>query len=54
MTRRLSQHDRDRRDLMALALLEQGLSQEVVCKRLGISRGPLVRLRRDIREDEAQ
>lgn len=44
---------RDARDLKALRLLDKGLSQREVCIRLGISRGPLVRLLRDIRADEA-
>lgn len=40
------------RDLRALTLLDSGLTQAVVCERCGMSRGPLVRLLADIREDE--
>ena len=50
---KLSEAQRDRRDLEALRLLDRGLTQQAVCDRLGISRGPLVKLLRDIRADEA-
>jgi predicted DNA-binding protein (UPF0251 family) len=48
-----AEHQRDARDLKALRLLDAGLTQSEVCERLGITRGPLVRLVGDIRRDEA-
>lgn len=52
MARKLKEAERDRRDLKALRLLDQGLTQTLVAARLGISRGALVRMLREIREDE--
>lgn len=55
MARGLSRRQLDERDLKALRLLDEGLTQTAVCERLGMFRGPLVRLLRDIRaEEEAQ
>lgn len=54
LRKRLSEKDRDARDLMALRLLDRGMRQDDVCRRCGMTRGPLVKLLRDIREDMAE
>lgn len=46
------EHDRDARDLMALSLFDEGVPVMKVAEILGITHGPLVRLRKEIREDE--
>ncbi|MBO9398755.1 winged helix-turn-helix domain-containing protein [Shimia sp. R9_2] len=48
----LAQRVRDERDLKVLELLDAGLSQQAVADRLGITRGPIVKLVTDIRKDE--
>ena len=48
---RLTEHQRDARDLLALALLEAGHPQHAVCSAFDMSRGPLVRMLREIRDD---
>ncbi len=53
MGKHLSQHDRETRDLKALELLDTGMTQAAVCERLGMTRGPLVKMLREIRADEA-
>lgn len=50
---RMSEHERDARDLRILAALDQGLTQAAVCARFGVSRGLIVTLLMDIRKDEA-
>jgi len=50
--RYLPEHDRDARDLKILKLLDEGMTQDQVAARMGISRGPIARLLADIRKDE--
>lgn len=50
--KRASEHERDQRDLKILQMLDQGIPQPEIAAALGISRGPIVRLVRDIRDDE--
>ncbi|AHD09514.1 winged helix-turn-helix transcriptional regulator [Phaeobacter gallaeciensis] len=48
------EHDRDSRDLKILRLLDEGLSQQQVADACGVTRGPIAKLVRDIRKDEAE
>lgn len=50
----MTEDERDRRDLEALRLIDQGFLQAEVCRRVGMSRGTLVRLLRDVREDASR
>lgn len=52
MTRRLSEHERDERDLKILRLLDEGMTQEAVAECMDITRGPIARLLKEIRESE--
>lgn len=53
MTRRLSENDRDTRDLRILQLLDEGMSQDRAARTMGVSRGPVARMVAEIRADEA-
>lgn len=53
MTGRISEHERDRRDLKILRLLDEGATQEQACARLGVTRGVITKLLREVRQDEA-
>lgn len=48
------ERERDHRDLRALALLDEGLTQAEVCRRLGMHAEQLRRLRQALLEDEGQ
>ena len=54
MTKQLAQQDRDERDLRILSLLDDGLTQQQVCDRIGVTRGLVTKLLGDIRKDEAK
>lgn len=48
----MTEAGRDARDLRILSLIEEGLTQEQICQRMGCSRGLITRLLGDIRKDE--
>lgn len=49
---KLTDHERDARDLKILKLLDTGMSQKQVADAVGVSRGSFQRLLADIREDD--
>lgn len=49
---KLTEHERDARDLKILKLLDTGMSQKQVADAVGVSRGSFQRLLADIREDD--
>jgi DNA-binding Lrp family transcriptional regulator len=50
---RLTEHQRDDRDLRILEMLDEGATQAQCAERFGMSRGAIARMVRDIRRDEA-
>ncbi|MBA86117.1 MAG: hypothetical protein CML69_15495 [Rhodobacteraceae bacterium] len=50
---RLSEHDRDQRDLRILELLDEGLTQAAAADATGVTRGLVAKLVSHIREDIA-
>lgn len=52
MARHDTDHARDARDLKILKLLDEGLTQATVCARMGVTRGAISRLLREIRQDD--
>lgn len=50
MTRRLSERERDERDLKILRLLAEGLTQAQVAARMGLSREAVNKLARSAKE----
>ena len=52
MHRRLTERERDLRDLKILELIDDGFTQGQAAKRFGLTRSPVSRMIRAIREDE--
>lgn len=51
---RLTEHERGARDLAILALLDKGVTQAEAARRFGLTRGAIVNLTTQIRQNEAR